>query len=114
MLSKTQENRLVAQILTSLNNSDHRGESKLAAKIEMAKKAKENNVPVETIKGIYSTSTYNNYLQDTKTFIRWVAKEGYYSKSLADYFPFVKAYFDNMMARKLSAWTVRKYISALC
>lgn len=76
---------------------------------QKAKRKSEDRLHVE---GIFSTSTYKNYVTVADRFGRW-AKEKFGEKSLVNCRPYVSEYLKERIAGELSPYTVARDASAL-
>lgn len=56
----------------ALKRQTHFGESKHQAKMEAREKCQRENKAYETIHGIFSTTTLNNYDKICKRFVEWI------------------------------------------
>ena len=65
------------------------------------------------ITGLYATSSYSTYVKQALVALRWIA-DRYGCKRLEECRPYLPAYYAEMQARGLSAWTVRTRVYALC
>lgn len=90
------------------------GESKEAAKKEARRIADATGNKYVPPRGIYSTSTYNNYKESCDTFIHYCIEHHTEVKTFADCERYVGEYIDNCRERNLSEWSINKYGYALC
>lgn len=113
MLSKTVTKRLTHEIKAALAKHDMRGQSKHTAKQEARTEAQRMHTKYTQITGLYATSSYSTYQKQAMTALRWIA-DRYGCKHLDDCRPHLSAYYAEMQARGLSAWTIRTRVYALC
>ena len=96
-----------------LSSYDCRGQSKHAVKLQKLKEAKEQGIPYEPVRGIYSSTTMQTYKQACSLF----------SKYLRENHPEVKRYRDGQryigewlstLENSHSAWTLTTYAEGVC
>ncbi len=112
-MTNTSYKRIFWEREQALKTQDHRGESKHDAKIALREAACAAGLPYPRISGIYSTSTWYTYHKETRLFLDFVDASGADVKHLENCRPFVSLYFDEMMERQLSAWTIHLRVAAL-
>ncbi|WP_370828738.1 hypothetical protein [Fournierella massiliensis] len=113
MLSKTVTKRLAHEVKAALAKHDMRGQSKHAAKQAARAEAQRTHTSYTQITGLYATSSYATYQKQALTALHWIA-ERYGCKRLDECRPYLSAYYAEMQARGLSAWTIRTRVYALC
>ena len=113
MLSKTVTKRLTHEVKTALAQRDKRGQSKHAAKQAARAEAQRMHTSYTQITGLYATSSFSTYQKQALTALRWIAEQ-YGCKRLDECRPYLSAYYAEMQARGLSAWTIRTRVYALC
>ena len=113
MLSKTVTKRLTHEVKMALAQRDMRGKSKHAAKQAARAEAQRTHTSYTPITGLYATSSYATYAKQALTALRWIA-DRYGCKHLDECRPYLPAYYAEMQARGLSAWTIRTRVYALC
>lgn len=113
MLSKTVTKRLTHEVKTAVAQRDKRGQSKHAAKQAARAEAQRTHTSYTQITGLYATSSYATYVKQALTALRWIAEQ-YGCKRLDECRPYLPAYYAEMRARGLSAWTIRTRVYALC
>lgn len=113
MLSKTVTKRLAHEVKAALAKHDMRGQSKHAAKQAARAEAQRTHTSYTQITGLYATSSYTTYVKQALTALRWIAEQ-YGCKRLDECRPYLSAYYAEMQARGLSAWTIRTRVYALC
>lgn len=90
------------------------GESKHKAKVNAREKCRQNNKPYETIHGIYSTSTLQNYDGVCKRFVQWILDNHKNDvRTYADCKKFAAEWLEAKESDGLSAWSLGLYGSAL-
>lgn len=113
MLSKNVTKRLTHEVKAALAKCDRRGQSKHAAKQAARAEAQRTQSHYTQITGLYATSSYATYVKQALTALRWIA-DRYGCKRLNECRPYLPAYYAEMQARGLSAWTIRTRVYALC
>lgn len=113
MLSKNVTKRLTHEVKAALAKCDRRGQSKHAAKQVARAEAQRTQSHYTQITGLYATSSYATYVKQALTALRWIA-DRYGCKRLNECRPYLPAYYAEMQARGLSAWTIRTRVYALC
>lgn len=113
MISRSVLKRLTHEVKTALAQRDKRGQSKHAAKQAARAEAQRTHTHYTQITGLYATSSYATYVKQALTALRWIAEQ-YGCKRLDECRPYLSAYYAEMQARGLSAWTIRTRVYALC
>lgn len=109
----SRKSNLVFQFRNELSKDIKYCESKDAAKKEALEKAKQNGEPMEHIRGIYSTSTFRNYLESCTTFAKYCLTNHPEVRTIKDCEKYCGEYIRNCRDRELSEWSIHKYIYAL-
>lgn len=110
----SKRSNLINQCKRSLSKQCCYGQSKHEAKINEKEAAKREGRPVQPVRGIFSTSTYNSYSKVSKQFIEYVLEEHRSEvKKLEDCRAFVSEYLEVQQEKGNSAWTLHLYGSAL-
>ncbi len=98
----------------ALKKQTHFGESKHQAKMEAREKCQRENKAYETIHGIFSTTTLNNYDKICKRFVEWIMENHRNEvKTYADSMQFAAEWLSKKEGEGLSAWSLNLYGSAL-
>lgn len=113
MVSARVNKRLTHEVKTALSQNDKRGQSKHTAKQAARAEAQRTHTSYTQITGLYATSSYTTYAKQAMTALYWIA-DRYGCKRLEECRPYLPAYYEEMQARGLSAWTVRTRVYALC
>ena len=113
MVSSRVSKRLTHEVKTALSQNDKRGQSKHTAKQAARAEAQRAHTSYTQITGLYATSSYSTYVKQALVALRWIA-DRYGCKRLEECRPYLPAYYAEMQARGLSAWTVRTRVYALC
>lgn len=113
MISHRVEKRLTHEVHEALALRDKRGQSKHKDKQAARKVAQDNHTAYKTITGLYATTSLTTYARQAKTALCWTA-ERYGCRNLAECKEHLPAYYADMRARNLSAWTIRTRVYALC
>lgn len=92
---------------------DKRGQSKHTAKLALKEAAKAAGLPCPQVRGLYSDGTFKTYLKQTDNFIDYVFSTGIDVKHIENCLPFVRPYYDQMVEKGLSAWTIHVRVFAL-
>ena len=113
MISHRVQKRLTHEVHEALALRDKRGQSKHKDKQAARKAAQDNHTAYKTITGLYATTSLTTYARQAKTALCWIA-ERYGCRNLAECKEHLPAYYADMIARNLSAWTIRTRVYALC
>ena len=113
MISHRVQKRLTHEVPEGLALRDKRGQSKHKDKQAARKAAQDNHTAYKTITGLYATTSLTTYARQAKTALCWIA-ERYGCRNLAECKEHLPAYYADMIARNLSAWTIRTRVYALC
>ena len=113
MISHRVEKRLTHEVHEALALRDKRGRSKHKDKQAARKAAQDNHTAYKTITGLYATTSLTTYARQAKTALCWIAEQ-YGCRNLAECKEHLPAYYEDMKARNLSAWTIRTRVYALC
>lgn len=90
------------------------GESKHKAKINAREECRKGNKPYEPVRGIYSTSTLQNYDGVCGRFVQWIMEHHRNEvRNYADCKMFAAEWLEQKEADGLSAWSLGLYGSAL-
>lgn len=103
------KSNLIHQAHIQLNKQKKFGESKYKAK----KEAKSKGESAKTIRGIYSSTTYNSYMKVCKQFISYIIANHREVKKFADCKKYVPEFLHDKEVKGASAWTLSQYGSAL-
>lgn len=103
------KSNITHQCLKELNKQKKFGESKFEAK-QAAKKSGES---AATVRGIYSTNTYNSYVKVCKQFIADTIANHKEVKTFKDCKKYVTEFLQNKEDAGASAWTLAQYGCAL-
>lgn len=106
MISHRVQKRLTHEVHEALALRDKRGQSKHKDKQAARKAAQDNHTAYKTITGLYATTSLTTYARQAKTALCWIA-ERYGCRNLAECKEHLPAYYADMIARNLSAWTIR-------
>ena len=109
----SKKSKLLFQFTKELSKETRYGESKHDAKELARKEAERTGEPYKQVKGIFSTSTFNNYKESCKTFSLYCIKNHSEVKNIEDCERYVSEYINDCRDRKLSEWTINKYAYAL-
>ena len=113
MISHRVEKRLTHEVHEALALRDKRGRSKHKDKQAARKIAQDNHTAYKTITGLYATTSLKTYARQAKTALCRIAEQ-YGCRNLAECKEHLPAYYAEMRARNLSAWTIRTRVYALC
>lgn len=111
MISHRVQKRLTHEVHEALALRDKRGQSKHKDKQAARKAAQDNHTAYKTITGLYATTSLTTYARQAKTALCWIA-ERYGCRNLAECKEHLPAYYADMIARNLSAWTIRTRVYA--
>lgn len=111
MISHRVQKRLTHEVHEALALRDKRGQSKHKDKQAVRKAAQDNHTAYKTITGLYATTSLTTYARQAKTALCWIA-ERYGCRNLAECKEHLPAYYADMIARNLSAWTIRTRVAA--
>ena len=109
----SKKNNLIHEYKTNLKAQCKYGESKAEAKRAAKDYAREHNVPYEQPRGIYSTTTYNNYDKACKYFLEYCLDN---HKEDIRHWDDCKKYAGEYISGLIhshSAWTVHLYATAI-
>lgn len=119
-MTNTSRGRIHAEMLRTILNSDHRGESKFAKKKELKdkvdalrKERPEEKIPMEHVKGLYAHSSVDNYLKEALLFLKFADSKNGDEKHLPNLRKYAGAYIQNCKDRNLSASTIYLRASTL-
>lgn len=113
MISRRIEKRLTHQVKAALSQRDKRGQSKHAAKQAARKAAQDNHIHYTPVTGLYATSSFATYYKQALISLRWIANR-YDCRSISDCREHLRDYYEDMLSRGLSAWTIHTRVYALC
>lgn len=111
-MTNTSYKRIRAERDIVFHKADRRGQSKFEAKEQLKKDAIENGTPVPQVRGMFSISTFDDYMKRSNQFIRYVNGLGVDVKHLSDLRQYVVPYLKDGETR-WSAWTSTKQGHAL-
>ena len=109
----SKKSNMLFQIRNELNKETKYGESKHKAKELAREESKRTGEPYKQVRGIYSTNTYNDYVESCKTFSIWCIKHHPEVKNIRDCEKYASEYINDCRERKLSEWSINKYAYAI-
>ena len=112
-MTNTSYKRILHERNVAFTSQDKRGQSKHAEKLANRCRAELTGEPYEQPHGIFSNGTYDCYKKQTTYFINFIRDKGFDVKHLSDCIKYVDDYFNEMIDKELSAWTVHTRVFAL-